>query len=205
MFSICKLNNLLVKFVLMFTKTYYRGLEMINKEELKSLLKKAELIIGDECKLSKDFILSLFYFKYICDIYNERVKNINEEFFGDERAISGKISRFTITLTEDTLFDYFYKNINKSNIKSILKAGIIKFKSNHKNDAWLSSVITAINLDYIPDYIDKIKVNVIRELLELFNACDLSGKEEYDLMVTAFEYFHHWKFSFQSFREYTGM
>lgn len=179
---------------------------MINKKELIDLLGKAEKIFIDNNKRAKDCILTFLFFKYLNDIYYENVQRIEKEFAGDERAIKGKISRFPPKFYPDSMFSYYYKNRKDANIVKLVKSGLKKFKENHKNDAWLSSVFTAINLDYVADgYIDSLDTGIMVKLLEFFNDYDLSGKEDYDLFSTAFEYFYEWKYTFQSFREYIGM
>ncbi len=179
---------------------------MISKKELKDLLVKAESIINDENKRAKDCILVLLFFKYLNDIYDEHMERIKKEFAGDERSINGKISRFPPMFYADSMFSYYYKNRQNTDIIGLVKFGMQKFKNNHKNDAWLSSVFTAINLDHVVHaYLDKVEPVVIRELLVLFNNYDLTGQEDYDVFGTAFEYFYEWKYTFQSFREYIGM
>lgn len=179
---------------------------MINKKELESLLSNAEKIIDKKEQMAKDCVLSLLYFKYINDIYNWHVKRIKEQFAGDERSIKGRINRLPLAFSEDSLFDYFYKNVSQPNITEIVKNGMSKFVNSGGNTAWLASIFTAINLDYVAGYyLETLKTDTLRKLIETFNAYDLSGKEEYDLFNTAFYYMNGWKFSFESFRDYVGM
>lgn len=179
---------------------------MVDKKELEELLCKAINLFREKNSLAKDCVLTLLYNKYSSDIYSERVKNIQEEYSGDQRAIDGKISRIVLKMTKEGLFSYFYLNKNNPKIKEIVKNGLSAFKNNRTNDAWLSSVITTVNMDFIVDnYLETIDKNLLVSLIDLFGGVDLSGKEDYDLFGTACEILHGWKYSFQSFREYIGL
>ena len=161
---------------------------MIDKQKLDELLCRAsEICVGKEdVYYYEDWILFLFWMKYLSDLHKESVGT----------------KRLPYVLYEHSTFSYFYEHREDEEIIELLREGLSRFGTHIGNNATFYNIFMALNLYQNLSRLRVEDTEVIRKLLELFHEVDLTGNEPFDLFGYAFHHFRHWNYSFHTFRSY---
>ena len=105
--------------------------ELVTQEKINSVLWQAADTFRGKIDSStyKDYILTMFFVKYISDSYKEKVEEYSKRYNGNEERIKRALSRERFVLDEESTFDYLYSKRNNPEIGEIINKALEKIEN----------------------------------------------------------------------------
>src|SRR5262245_47351916 len=118
----------------LFIQKGQKGQEEINRAEINAVTLKACDIFRGVIDLSeyKDYILVFLFFKYVSDVWKERVEQCHLEYKDDEERIRRRLSRERFIVPEGEDFETIYRRRHETNIGEIIDAALASIEEVNK-------------------------------------------------------------------------
>jgi type I restriction enzyme M protein len=136
----------------------------------------------------KDYILAFLFVKYISDIYEERAKELRDQFKNDEEMVKRRLEREPFKLNDKCTFNWIYENRNKDNIGEIINKVLHDIEE--QNKVKLNNVFRGIDFNSESNLgKPKDKAERLRHLIKDFQGLNLKPYlHEADVIGNAYEY-----------------
>lgn len=140
----------------------------------------------------KDYVLSMLFIKYLSDTFKENVDKLKEEYEGIR--LNRQIQNLPFVLTEESSFEYLYKNRNNVDIGTKICEALTQIET---SNPILAGVFRGIDFNSEANLGKKEQKNpILRALLEDFVDLDLrpsmietkEGEVPADVIGDAYEY-----------------
>src|SRR5262245_60777611 len=80
----------------------------------------------------KNYILVFLFFKYVSDVWKDRVEQYHLEYKDDEERIRRRLSRERFVVPESSDFDAVYRRRHELNIGEIIDAALASIEESNK-------------------------------------------------------------------------
>lgn len=137
----------------------------------------------------KDYILTLLFVKYLSDVWNEKIKQLEEKYPDNPDMVKRQMKRERFFLPEESRFDYLFENRNESNLGELIDIALTKLED--ENRSKLAMVFRSISFNSETAFGPTKQRNVIlKNLLTDLSALDLqpSHLEGNDVIGDSYEY-----------------
>lgn len=137
----------------------------------------------------KDYVLTMLFVKYISDVYKEKKEEYRKKYDGDESRVKRALKHERFKMSEDSTFDYLYKNRNADNLGELINIALENIEDN--NRAKLDKVFRNIDFNSEPNLGQtKDRNRRLKNLLNDFSALDLrpANLSGNDVIGDAYEY-----------------
>src|SRR5262245_1376621 len=118
----------------LFIQKGQKGQEEINRAEINAVaLKSCDIFRGlvDPSEY-KDYILVFLFFKYVSDVWKDRVEQYHLEYKDDEERIRHRLSRERFIVPEGGDFEAAYRRRHEPNIGAIIDAALAALEEANK-------------------------------------------------------------------------
>src|SRR5262245_64327452 len=111
-----------------------KGQEEINRAEINAVaLKACDIFRGlVDSSEYKDYILVFLFFKYVSDVWKDRVEQYHLEYKDDEGRIRRRLSRERFIVPEGGDFEAVYRRRHEQNIGDIIDAELASLEEANK-------------------------------------------------------------------------
>lgn len=117
----------------------------------------------------KDYVLSMFFVKYLSDVYKEDVERLQKEYSGIQ--LTRQIKNLAFSLKEEDTFDYLYKNRNAIDIGTKIGEALTGMET---SNSMLAGIFRGIDFNSEANLGQKDQKNpILRMLIEDFSDLDL--------------------------------
>jgi type I restriction enzyme M protein len=137
----------------------------------------------------KDYILVFLFFKYLSDVWKDRVEQYRVEYSGDDERVKRRLSRERFVLPEGCDFDTIYEKRNEANIGDIINMALAEIEE--ANRAKLEGVFRGINFNSETNLGETRERNAkLKELIETFAELNLPPSQigNQDVIGNTYEY-----------------
>ena len=163
----------------------------MNKEMINNIVWKAcDTFRGTlDSSEYKDYILTMFFVKYLSDFYKERYEELHKKYKGNEERIKRALSKEKFIISEDATFDYLLAHKEAPNLGEIINQVLMKIEEDNKDK--LEGIFR--NIDFNSEAKlgqTKERNALLRHLLEDFSELNLrpSKLEGRDVIGDVYEY-----------------
>lgn len=165
--------------------------EKVSQDQINSILwQGADTFRGKiDSSIFKDYILTMFFIKYLSDSYKEHLEAYTERYNGDEQRIQRALTRERFVLDNESTFDYLYSKRTDSEIGELINKVLERIEN--ENTGKLRGVFR--NIDFNSEAVlgkAKERNAMLRSLLEDINKLNLKpsviGDE--DIIGNAYQY-----------------
>ncbi len=137
----------------------------------------------------KDYLLVLFFVKYLSDSYTERYDQYMAKYDSDPQRVERALARERFVLKDNSKFSYLYENRSSAKIGEIINKALEDIEEDNKGK--LRNVFRSIDFNSAVNFSDEKQKNaVLKTLLNDFNTLDLrpSQLDSVDIIGDAYEY-----------------
>lgn len=165
--------------------------EKVSQDQINSILwQAADTFRGKiDSSIFKDYILTMFFIKYLSDSYKEHLEEYTERYNSDEQRIQRALTRERFVLDNESTFDYLYSKRTDSEIGELINKVLERIEN--ENTGKLRGVFR--NIDFNSEAVlgkAKERNAMLRSLLEDINKLNLKpsviGDE--DIIGNAYQY-----------------
>jgi type I restriction enzyme M protein len=165
--------------------------EKVSQDQINSILwQAADTFRGKiDSSIFKDYILTMFFIKYLSDSYKEHLEDYTKKYNGDEQRIQRALTRERFVLDNESTFDYLYSKRTDSEIGELINKVLERIEN--ENTGKLRGVFR--NIDFNSEAVlgkAKERNAMLRTLLEDINKLNLKpsviGNE--DIIGNAYQY-----------------
>lgn len=72
----------------------------------------------------KDYVLTMFFVKYISDVHKEKMAEYEKKYKGDAKRIERAMKHERFKVPEESTFDYIYENRNANNLGEVIDTAL---------------------------------------------------------------------------------
>lgn len=165
--------------------------DKVSQDQINSILwQAADTFRGKiDSSIFKDYILTMFFIKYLSDSYKEHLDEYTKKYNGDEQRIQRALTRERFVLDNESTFDYLYSKRTDSEIGELINKVLERIEN--ENTGKLRGVFR--NIDFNSEAVlgkAKERNAMLRSLLEDINKLNLKpsviGDE--DIIGNAYQY-----------------
>ena len=165
--------------------------DKVSQDQINSILwQAADTFRGKiDSSIFKDYILTMFFIKYLSDSYKEHLEEYTERYNGDEQRIQRALTRERFVLDNESTFDFLYGKRTDSEIGELINKVLERIEN--ENTGKLRGVFR--NIDFNSEAVlgkAKERNAMLRTLLEDINKLNLKpsviGDE--DIIGNAYQY-----------------
>ncbi|BBM83334.1 type I restriction-modification system subunit M [Candidatus Uabimicrobium amorphum] len=139
-----------------------------NEEKINSILWETCSIFREYLNPEeyKNYIITFFFFKYICDVWKDKKKQYEEQFKNDKHCIKKYLEKEKLIIPTDYNYDFIYQKRDSNSIGKIINK--VLFEIENRNKVLLDGVFCYLDFNS-----KKIRNDTLKNLIENFANLDL--------------------------------